>query len=396
MRSLRAFPFLIFLSFSLRTEASVWKHDNNKIWSATWEQKYSDWVHSEVDTSWLQKKDNPFYSWPVDCAKFAYLLKIYFASIHQLEFAINDPSQKGRVISSRSARWDTLTSEKSKLQSFARYILARVNTRTLPNDSILLDITPNSLVPGVILASDRQRGHTMVLKHLKPSGAPTFIFATLPASEFLYESYAFPAAESFFPSKQKPSLAEGGFRRLKWPQELNQKTVSLLDQAQGAFSISRSQEDFEYHHFFEEVQKKVQKEPLTNIDKFDYALEDLCMKMRIRVNVIIDAGHALEKLKGRSFTSDQIDLYSTYARDKDIQLAIEKVDLLFNLYQSSLSSDLIKKYSSLLRPEWNSNDYCWVQWADNRIEPLGALRDKFIKSLISSDPYASFAKRWGE
>lgn len=120
------------------------------------------------------------------------------------------------------------------------------------------------------------------------------------------------------------------------------------------------------------------------------------MKVRIRVNIIIDSSHALLRLNGRSFSANEIDLFSTYSRDKDILKSIHNLDIKFNLYKTSLSSEILKKYQSLLNPEMNSNDYCWVQWADNRVEPLGSIRKKFLNQQISSDPYSSFAKRWGE
>lgn len=394
-KSLVSIFLIAFLSSSLSFGAA-WIHQKEKTWNADWEKKYSFWVASEINENWLQQKENPFYKWQLDCAKFAYLLKIYFSYLNQLEFAIHNPQNPSKVISSLDIRWNNQINSTQSLKSFASYILSQVNTRTLPRDTVLLDITKDSILPGTILASDLKRGHTMILKDLKPSAAPLFIFATLPASEYLYESFVYPASETYFPSLVKPNLNQGGFRRLKWPQELLKSNLNLLKESQHIFSISQTQENFSYLYFFDEIQQRLQTLPLTYNDKVDYALEDLCMKVRIRVNIIIDSSHALLKLNGRSFSANEIDLFSTYSRDKDILKSIQNLDIKFNLYKMSLNSEILKKYQSLLNPEMNSNDYCWVQWADNRVEPLGSIRKKFLNQQISSDPYSSFAKRWGE
>lgn len=388
---------LTMLVLPAATYAAVWQHSSLKKWNTDWEKKYSQWVQQSIDETWLQKKDNPFYNWHLDCAKFAYLLKIYFSAANQLEFAIHNPSNKSEIITSLSNRWDSISDPTQRLKAFTKFILSQVNTRTLPKDSVLLPVSKESLIPGAILLSDAQRAHTMILKDMKTNGFPTFIFATLPASEYLYLSYAYPAPEVYFPSRQVPNRNTGGFRRLKWPEELRKSTPELLSSSnKNIFSFSLDQESLPYETFFEEVQKKIQIQPHTANDKMDYLLEDLCMKVRIRVNIIIDAGHALRKLQGGSFTKEQIDLYSTYSRDKDILNAFNNVDTFYSLNERQLQPESIAKMKTLLHPGWNSQDYCWVQWADNRTEPLGALRQRFKSQKISSDPYSSFAQRWGE
>lgn len=120
------------------------------------------------------------------------------------------------------------------------------------------------------------------------------------------------------------------------------------------------------------------------------------MKVRVRVNVIIDAGHAQQRLQGRAFSTEEIDLYSTYKRDRDIAKTFEALDQFYLFNQGQISNHLKQQYQSILEPQQNSMDYCWVQWANNRVEPLGLLRQRFLDQRISSDPSSSFAQRWGE
>lgn len=384
---IRVFIFLTL--FFTATQAAVWNH-SGQAWGPEWEKKYSKWVETSVDEDWLQKPQNPFYKWNIDCAKFAYLLKLYFSYENNLEFAVHNPRASNSVFTSKSSDWDSITDSTQRLKAFARHVLSQVSTRSLPKDSILLPISKEALKPGIILLSGPTRGHTLVLKELSDTGFPTFIFATTPASEFLYFSYAYPAPEVYFTNGETPNRTRAGFRRIKWPQELLKPVEALT-------SFSFDQEKLSYENFFEEVQSRIQIKPHTTNEKMDYMLDELCMKMRIRVNVIIDSARAQVKQNGRTFSKDEEELYSTYSRDKDILKTIEKLE---GYYKQNINSvtdeDVIEKLKTYYKPKWDEDDFCLVQWADNRNQPLGYLKGLFKQQKISSNPNDSFAKRWGE
>lgn len=370
--------------------AEVWSHVPQRTWDSQWEQRYSDWVAKEVDTEWLKKPQSPFYKWHIDCADLVYLSRLYFSYQNQLEFKINDPEKmNNHFISSRSGEWDHEINPQVRMQKFARFVLKITNTYTLVNDSTLTKISAENIRPGAILLADKKRQHSYLIKSIRPSGIPLLLFATLPGSEFLYESFVFPASENIFPSGRTPSESEGGVRRWKWPQDLT-KPLSQIPYHDD------EQTRFNYSNFFDIVMGRLRIQERNNSEHFQYMLEEACMKVRVRVNVIIDAGHAQQRLQGRAFSTEEIDLYSTYKRDRDIAKTFEALDQFYLFNQGQISNHLKQQYQSILEPQQNSMDYCWVQWANNRVEPLGLLRQRFLDQRISSDPSSSFAQRWGE
>lgn len=397
VRGLHSFVLLFILSCILlilpvKSMASVWNHraDDKSQWNEDWENSYATWVQEKLTDQWLKEPSNPFYRWKVDCAKFVYLARLHFSFENGLEFAIHDPRGKGgAILTSKSSNWDHITDPAKRLKTFAQFILSSVNTGTLQKDSLLIAINKNSIKPGVILAADAKRAHTWLVKKIDPSGMALLLFGTLPASEFLYESYTFPASETAFPLGKVPRADYGGFRQFKWPQYLLHKDTEIPYYKSDQTSMS-------YKSFFEDVQKVIQLIPETNNERFRYLLEEICMKVRVRVNIIIDAAHRLAELKGNPMPEDDIDLYSTYKRDEDIETAFRRIDEKYIQHLSELNQENSLAYRSLRYPSWTNEDYCWIRWAQNRTEPLGTIRAKFYGKKISSDPQSSFSNRWGE
>lgn len=148
--------------------------------------------------------------------------------------------------------------------------------------------------------------------------------------------------------------------------------------------------------FFDEVQAILRVAPSNENEEFSYLLDDFCAKVRERVNVIIDAGQALQGSVNGRFTSEQEELYSTPKRDRDILSVIRRIDEKYQRLSLRLNPENAKRYGSLMAPRWTSDDECLIPWADNRLEPLGAIRTRFLEGRMSSSPYDSFARRWGE
>ncbi|MEN0059568.1 MAG: hypothetical protein AAGB31_12085 [Bdellovibrio sp.] len=390
MIRLRNILFFLTAILTSAALAEVWPHHPQRLWNESWEEQYSAWVARDVDSQWLQKPESLFYKWKLDCADFIYLTRLTFAYQNGLEFKMHDPQAPGKkFISSRDSTWDEISSPRERLNRFARYIITQGSTFTLPWDTTLIPIRRDTVKPGVILLSDRQRQHSQLLKNVRPSGIPLLLAATLPESEYLYESYVFPAAETAFPSGRIPRESEGGLRRWKWPQDLNKNPQQI------AYS-STEQSRLPYASFFETVIARLRVTEKNSSEHFQYMLEDACMKMRVRVNVIIDASHALLRLNGKAFSKQELDLYSTPSRDRDILNSFQQLDQYYLYNRHQIQESLLQKYQTLLHPQFNSQDFCWVQWANNRVEPLGLLRTRFLEKKISSDPYAPFAQRWGE
>lgn len=380
---------LLFLSIP-PAHAAAWPHDSQQAWTEEWERKYSKWIEQSVGPDWFQKKGFIFSGWEVDCAKAVYLLRLYFSYINGLEFAITNQQSPTKKISSLQPTWDHLPSYDQRTREFARFILGRVSTSTLPSDTVLIAINRQEIRPGVILAADKARAHTWFIKKVSPAGFPKFLYGTLPKSDILYESFAFPVSHSTFPLKRLPSDQSGGLRRFKWPQHigkpLNQISYRSEDQSGGSMS---------YSSFFEQVQERIAVVPKTADQEIESLMEDLCAKLWARVDVIIDSHKALTKRKGSRFSVEEENIYSTPKRDQDIVDGFQHLDFLFQKNQHRLSTEMRQRYDTVINPRWYSDDECLVTWAKNRTEPLGALRTRFLNGHVSSDPYSSFPLRWG-
>jgi hypothetical protein len=377
--------FLV-LSFS-SAHAEVWYHQPKEVWTEEWENRYSKWVETNVGTDWLQKVG--FVGLKTDCAKFPYLVRLYFSYINGLEFAIHGNSKK---ISSRDETWNSYSAGPLRLKAFARYISQHVDTSTLPRDTVLVALNSKFIKPGIVLAADHKRTHTWLVKKINPSGIPVLIYGTLPGSDFLYRSYVFPPAESTFPLGQLPSNADGGFRRFRWPQDLYQ-SIQKISYASPEQSDSQA---IKLSTFFSDLQNQLRLAPKDTSEEFGYMMDDLCMKMRERVNIVIDSGHALRANGHKKFSAEEDNLYSTPKRDGDIMLLIENLDSFYQRHLSEVSRTNERRYNSILNPAWTMADECLVSWADNRLEPLGELRRRFRLGLMSSDSAAPFASRWGD
>ncbi len=382
-------------------QAAVWNHTPGEQWSEAWEQKYSKWIETSVDTGWLLQKDSIFAgTGMVDCAKFVYLLRLYFSYQNGLEFAISPSALGAQKMSSRQSNWDSYPAGAARVRAFALSVMDRAHTTTLPGDTVLVALTKESLRPGIILLGDSQRTHTWLLQKVTDYGFPLFLYSTLPQSDYLYQSFAFPAPQSVFPLKQLPSDRSAGLRRFKWPQDIGKAPEQISYRSDDQMRQS-------YKDFFKDIRKRMAKvSPTANPaehanQEMDFLMQDVCAKVWERVDIMIDADAALKKLrqvKGSyaRFSSAEEDLYSTPQRDKDIVIAFEELDQFFANHQSQLSVEIRRRYNTVINPRWYSDDECVVTWAQKRAEPLGALRDRFPKKTEAfSSPYSNFGTRWG-
>lgn len=376
------FLYLI-LSYQLVLMAQVWTSEQS--WSRDWESKYSKFIETEVSTEWIKNKNSIAYGYELDCARFIYFARLQFSFDNKLPFAFTD-RKTGKVYSNDNFKINSNLSVSNNIKQFVKKLYYSVDSFTLAQDSFLVPLSKSYFKPGLILLGDFKKKHAWLLKKMTPSFTPTFIFSTLPQSSELYETYVFPTVDSTFLKGKNPSLVEGGFRQFKWPSEYQSN----------ASRASQDQMNINLKDFFNVIQNKLRDVPRNPDEEFNYMLEDVCLKMRIRANVIIDTEHFKQKNKGRQLSLNERDRYSTHSRDKDIYNLFIRIDSVFGSQSKSLSKNTFEKYQSLLSPHYNLDSYCYVQWALNRIEPLGILRNRLLLGQMSSDAQDKYATRWGE
>ncbi|MBL7542666.1 MAG: hypothetical protein JNL11_02570 [Bdellovibrionaceae bacterium] len=385
--------FLFF--FSATSWSQAWPHDANKTWNDEIEHQYSKWIENNVDDNFLRRPGRVYSGMSVDCADFVYLLRMVFAMDNGLEFAINDPSRPGQIISSRSRRWQM---HPQKVRAFFQYVFDVTNTQTLPNDTVLVPLSKTGLRPGVILLGDKKRGHSMVIKNFKPSGIPILFYGNLPAREFVYTAYNFPDPLSYFPLGPISQARGGGFRWFKWPQDLSRSLSEISYAGEDQLVAGK-----DLVHYFDLVQKVVRVRTVVRDELVNYMIDDLCSQVRVRINTITDAAQFLKRNSYREshwrMSAAEDDRFSTYKRDESIRGLISKIQVEYKqaLQNTSypLSTATKARLHSVFMPKGTMNDECIIDWAENRIEPLGWIIERYQSGLISSRAQDPLGVRWG-
>lgn len=375
-----------------RAQSAVWP--STATWNASWQDRFSQWVESrDVHTEMALQatQDRDYLNVEMDCADFIYYLHAVFSFEHQLDFSAQ--MRNGQRLTNQTTQFDSIRDQKARFKRFLRYLIEQTNTKTLQEDSILLPINRDAVRAGAFLITDRTKNHVWLIKTIKPSGNPELLSATVPASNFIYPAFTFPTAESAFSNTVKAgylSPSRGGFRRLRWP---TAHETPAIEQTQ--IPLDR---------YFETIAKALQN-PVATVtpdNELDRLLDETCLQLRIRTNIVTDAMTALTSR--RSLTSEQINQLSTESRDQRIRDLIGQTRQHAISKQSALSQAAIEKYHRLFDFDLtlsldyrNAEAYCLIQWAENRIEPMAHIVSRFEQpDRVSSKARDSLESRWGE
>ncbi len=382
------FRILFLINVSTAAIADVWPHNEKSKWNEETESKYSTWIETKVGSDFLIQPGHVYSQMQIDCADLHYLLRIVFSWTNGLEFAINDPIHPGQILSSRSSRWD---GQSDKVKTFIKYVMEVTSTQTLSRDTVLVPIDRSSIKPGVILLGDMKRGHSMMIKKINPSGIPLLLYGSLPAREFIYLSYHFPSPLNYFPMGPLTIARGGGFRRFRWPKDIKKSENQIPYASAEQIEASKNLDSF-----FDNVQNKIGLTPLSADDSINFLLDDLCSQVRVRANTITDAINFLSSHPLRRLSTEEDDRYSTFKRDESIRNLIKKLKSEYTSDRDRFSTSTLKRVASVLTPGGTNEDECLVDWAQNRLEPLGWIIDRFELHLISSRAQDSLSLRWGQ
>lgn len=375
-----------------QAQSAAW--EDTATWSASWQDRFSQWVESRdvhIEMALQASQDRDYLNVEMDCADFIYYLHAVFSFEHQLDFSVQ--LRNGQHLTNQTTQFDFILDKKARFKAFLRYLLKQTNTTTLQADSVLLPVNRNAVRAGSFLMTDRPKNHVWLIKAIKPSGTPEMLSATVPASNFIYPAFTFPTAESAFPNVTKAgylSPSRGGFRRLRWPR------------AHEATAVEQTQ--IPLNRYFETIVKALQNPvaTVTTDSELDRLLDETCMQLRIRTNIVTDAMTVLTSR--RTLTSEQINQLSTESRDQRIRDLIGQTRQLAIRKRSALGQAAIEKYHrlfdfdpALVLNTSNAETYCFIQWAENRIEPMANIVRRFEQpDRISSKAQDSLEARWGE
>lgn len=379
-----------------QAQCAVWT--STATWNSSWQDHFSQWIESRdvhIEMALHANQERDYLNVEMDCADFIYYLHAVFSFEHQLDFSVQ--MRNGQRLTEQTSQFDSIRDQKTRFKHFLQYLLEQTNTKTLQEDSVLLPVNRDAVRAGAFLITDRPKNHVWLIKSIKPSGTPELLSATVPASNFIYPAFTFPTAESAFSNVAKTGYltpSRGGFRRLRWP--IGRETT-VLEQTQ--IPLSR---------YFETIAKALQNPtaPMTPDSELERLLDETCLQLRIRTNIVTDAMTALTSR--RSLTSEQINQLSTESRDQRIRDLIGQTRQLVSSRRSGLSKAAIEKYNRLfdfdpaLALDYsldysNAEAYCFIQWAENRIEPMAGIVRRFEQpGRVSSKARDSLEGRWGE
>jgi len=372
--------------------AKVWASTSE--WNEAREVEFSKWVESDqVHLEMASTPKKKYYDQVLDCADLVYYLRAIFSYEHQLEFLARD--NEGRDYSSNSNVWDSIKDPEERFRIFLQDVLAETNTSTLNRDSVMVELRRDKIIPGTFLATNNPRvNHVWVIKKIENSGVPELIYATEsnPPSSFIYPSLQFPVPELIFQNRLRQNVLsadKGGFRRWLWPQELRDRKSVKIDLSQTKIPLSK---------FFEVAIQNLAVAPVSFDQIFSRSLDELCLQMRIRSNLVTDA--AVLTQSGLPLNFEQRDALSTPERDKRIRSIIQEISQQLQSRMAEVSPASRKKYfnyilnsSSAVGLDDQSNR-CLIQWAANRVEPLSVIVRRF--NFATSNPEDSLERRWGE
>lgn len=336
---------ILFLVNALFSKAEVWKSE--KFWTSETDKEFSVWMIQEWRKDFFSKKTlndgrpNIFYGLRLDCADTVYSSKIIFSYYHKYHFAINDPTGSKKLITNEMNRWDHLP-EPQRITTFLRFIYNTVSTKSLPNDTYPVALSPQVISPGMLILTTKKNHHSWTIKNIFDTGIPHLIFnSTVGAysSLNLQERKSWPNGEWVFEGDNSPS-GSAGIRNWKPQAFISEPSWKVPGYSEDQYKTKPSQ----WKKNLETLLK--QKEESTNA-KLQRLLENVCSDIKQRNEAVREASQFILDNKVKCLSEADFDTYSTPSRDK--RLADEFIALR-QAYREALTNQDIKdqKLSSAL------------------------------------------------
>jgi hypothetical protein len=366
----------------------LWLAQNH--WTEEWEDRYSEWIHTEVTSDYLYK-----YKVAVDCANVPIALRWIFARLNSLP-AGNLLAGSNIMFSNESFRrdWDNLPTHEDWHQdelflTALNYVLDHTYTHSLMNDLYPIAINQETIRPGIVFLNlyNERTGHTELVRDfiydINHPAPLRVIAADVPRKVRILPEYGF--------RKWSGSLIEEkhGFFKFRWPVLVDNRVVYLDKPSMPWHSLEQFQPDFvagykDYLHAL--------------IDRLIPGwTPDASKMMATMVEVIVDRFRARVKIveDGYQFCSQnpggcppgsmEWEVWSTPSRDgvtRSIQADIDR------LYEDSDCGFFCRRQLSRRHNE------IITQLGSNRIRLIDAM-NIWRDQLYSYDPNDPIHVRWG-
>jgi hypothetical protein len=380
--------------------AEVWKTGNN-YWNGSWEVKYQNWVAKNWKPDFFMTKARPeYYLLPHDCADAIYLMRAVYSYENKLPFKIHYLNKKGKYISNTMTNWDKAPANQ-RFRAFARFLIDRVGTRSLPNDTFpiaLAQIKAGDLYvePGT---------HSYAMTGITETGVTAIMSSTTPASpKNMIQLYSYP----FFIPHDPVGMTDG-YRRFKWARNIDKPAQQQPGYSNEQYQIAQKV-GLNYIPFTDVIAKKLRRreEPLE--EKTMRLMHSLCSFAKERVNYVNDGLSYVNRLrsqgKRRCMNAKEYDYYSTPSRDKRLyRFFVEVRNIAYSggkLTEDQVNAQILAR--TIFHPDLPDgllkelDDFCGLAiypGDDKKHINLRQLWEAMDARKVSSDPHAPFVNRWG-
>lgn len=310
-----------------RTNPPLWEVKN--AWNTQWEQKYSEWVHQEVDENFFIK-----HNISTDCADVAYVLRWIFARIHHLP-AANRLSGSGQIFTNLVTRneWLLLPTaadwqDDKRLRAALDYLLNNTYTHTLIQDSYPITVTTEAFNAGSYhVKLSGTSGHTQFIFKTKDRsyGLPFMMFSsTVPRTVRSLLVH-------FYWGDQPRARDKESFLRMNWALK-SELTISIQPESQHPwYSLDQFRPDFFDTQGGMSFSIKLIKKLDPQFDVFRVAsriVDDIKLQITDRA-LVVKEGFEFCSRRSCDPTSVDYDNWSTPSRDKRI---IEQILMSSNIF----------------------------------------------------------------
>lgn len=385
------------LLLSFPASGAVW--EVHKEWTSADEDAFAEYIENKFHADTFSNPQSPYYGIKTDCADAIYAARIIFSAQHGLPVQFSDPTSRGRYITQKMSRWDSL-SMPERLLRFIDYVSDLGSTYTLELDSYPVDISREAFRPGIIflsphLSDSEQRatgfrgGHAEYVKSVSDTGFVEVISSTSPRLMRTLSLSKNPY--------MAPLLTRGGFRALKLPQHFNMHVQDLPHYSLSQFQIAdwaplkilSRRQIFQWH---EEIRRALRTRAPSFDERVNIVTDSICSLLRTRAILIYQGWNVVTQNHRRCLSGDLQDEYSTDSRDRRIRDAYLQIYDLYAWQKKNSTDDIQGDISDAKEKLMNCNIQHWP----GRTITAWELYPRVLSgSLISSSDYAP-AVRWGE
>lgn len=365
------------------------------------EALYSKWVKEQVSQDIFSNPASPYYGIKTDCADAAFALRAIYAYENKLSFQFIE--NEGRKITEKTTKFDGASrTEIQKLKAFIDFIGENVGSEVLASDNTY----------PIELKAIRS-GDLYITRWTNPKGELTrhvyIIKDVLPTGDLLLFSSTQPrAVRPLLPRKGMPlrifKEKPFGFRRFQG------NLSAQKERLEGFSNIQYEALKLGENNFFKLVKETLQSSEDTLELNIQRRIENICVAMTTRLDVVDMALEAKKGLGSKCFKKDQYDELSSPSRDRNI---IQDIERLRYGYKKIVKdgmlvelNDVTKNGLDYLIGENNSEEallaikeLCSIPIeisADRRIiMNMRSFYDRYKAGVVSSNPNDHLESRWG-